>query len=129
LDGERALMADVAPRIPGARQKRAKYGNKIREVDGLKFDSQKECKRWFELKMLERGGIIRNLQRQVVYSMVVNGHKICDYIADHQYEEISNGKWLRIVEDVKSEATRKERSFLLKRKLLRACHGVTLRVV
>lgn len=122
-------MADDVQHLPGKRATRSKYGNKTREVDGMKFDSQKECRRWFELKMLERGGIIRNLQRQVTFPMIVNGQKVCDYIADHQYDEISNGKWIRIVEDVKSEATRKERTFSLKRKLLNACHGVTLRII
>ena len=34
-------------------------------VDGIRFDSLKEARRWGELRLLEKGGEIRNLRRQV----------------------------------------------------------------
>lgn len=34
-------------------------------VDGIRFDSKKEARRWQDLKVLERAGHITNLRRQV----------------------------------------------------------------
>ena len=34
-------------------------------VDGIRFDSLKEARRWGQLRLLEKGGKIRNLRRQV----------------------------------------------------------------
>ncbi|MBQ2175640.1 MAG: DUF1064 domain-containing protein, partial [Alphaproteobacteria bacterium] len=47
-----------------------KYNNKKIIVDGIKFDSKKEALRYKELKMLEKAGIISNLQRQVKYTLI-----------------------------------------------------------
>jgi len=44
--------------------------------------------------------------------------KICEYIADFQYFEIATGE--TVVEDVKSPATRKEKSYRIKKKLFDA---------
>jgi hypothetical protein len=123
-------MADSAPRVPGARAKRhRKYGNEPVEIDGVRFPSKKEARRWGELKLLEKGGVIRNLKRQEKYALTVNGQLVCNYVCDFQYEEASQGKWVRVVEDVKSEATRKNSTFRLKEKLLQAVHGIKLRIV
>lgn len=46
-------------------QKRGKYRNVRCEVDGEKFDSKAEAKRWQMLKILERAGAITGLRRQV----------------------------------------------------------------
>lgn len=48
-------------RKPGFR----KYGNQTVIVDGMRFDSLKEARRWGELRLLEKGGDITDLQRQV----------------------------------------------------------------
>jgi len=45
--------------------KRPKYGNKRVTVGGITFDSIAESRRWCELKLLEKAGEIRNLERQV----------------------------------------------------------------
>ena len=49
--------------------KKSKYGANKVEVDGIKFDSQRESKRYIELKQLERAGIIKDLQLQVVFEL------------------------------------------------------------
>ncbi|TXH10614.1 MAG: DUF1064 domain-containing protein, partial [Hyphomicrobiaceae bacterium] len=84
-------------------KKKSKYRNKKVEIDGLKFDSQKEANRWFVLLAMQAQGEIENLHRQVRFKCVVNDHKICDYVADFVY--MKDG--LRVVEDVKSEVTKK----------------------
>ena len=44
---------------------RNKYGAKKTQVGEIKFDSKKEANRWIELQLLERGGEISDLRRQV----------------------------------------------------------------
>jgi hypothetical protein len=41
-----------------------KFGNRQVKVDGIRFDSVKEARRYNELKLLERGGEIKNLELQ-----------------------------------------------------------------
>ena len=100
--------------------KQNKYHNKKAIVDDIKFDSKKEAKRYNELKLLEKADIIKNLQRQVKFelqpSFKYNNKTIraINYIADFVYEK--DGK--QIVEDVKSEATRKDKVYTIKKKML-----------
>ena len=102
---------------------RGKYGNRKTVVDGITFDSAKEAARWQELSMLERGNAIHDLEYQVKYPLVVNGVKIASYVADFRYWQEET----LIVEDVKSEATRKNRAYRIKVKLMAACYGITIR--
>jgi len=97
-------------------------------VDGLQFDSRAEARRWQELKLLERAGEIERLERQVPFSLVVEGQKIATYTADFRYWTTKSPKE-RIVEDVKSPPTAKKRDFILIRKLMRAIHRVDITVV
>lgn len=99
-------------------------GNKFKavrtEVDGIKFPSKREAHRWLELRLLERAGVISNLKRQVKYPLIVNGMKVCDYIADFTYSE--NGE--TITEDCKGA---RPYWYLLKKKLMLACHGIKIK--
>lgn len=109
----------------------SKYGNKKVEVDGILFDSKKEAKRYGELKLLERAGVITNLRRQVPFTLVPsqkrNGKVIerpVVYKADFVYSE--NGE--DIVEDVKSVAT-KTKEYVIKRKLLLWEYGLRVKEI
>lgn len=124
-----------------------KYGNKKTVTsDGILHDSKKEADRWCELKLLERAGKISDLKRQVPFELIPaqyeavprfskTGARLKDgqrcveksvvYICDFEY--IENGK--RVVEDVKSPATRKKESYIIKRKLMRFMYGVAVREV
>ena len=102
---------------------RSKFGNRIVQVDGLTFHSAKEARRWTDLNLLARAGEITELQRQVRFPMVVNGQDVCAYVADFTYLDAG----VLVVEDVKSPPTRAEASYRLKRKLLKACHGLDVR--
>jgi len=55
---------------------------------GFTFDSRWEAERWGQLTAMERAGAIRDLERQIKYEIVVNGEKICRYIADFRYKEV-----------------------------------------
>lgn len=90
-----------------------KYHNIKVIYQGQRFDSKKECRRFQELQMLERSGIISDLKTQVRFEIVPkkNGNKRARYyVADFTYME--NGK--RIIEDVKSKATVADKVFSLK---------------
>ncbi len=80
-----------------------KYGNKPTVVDGFRFDSKAEAKRWGELQILERAGIITELKRQVSYELTVNDRKIGSYRADFVYSDVE--RCVEVVEDVKGVRT------------------------
>lgn len=104
-------------RLP--QQVKLKYHNRKTEYEGIEFASQKEATRWAELRLLENAMQIRNLRRQVHYDLVVNGIRVCGYIADFVYDDFKKV----VVEDVKGYCTRE---YKLKRKLMKACHGVEI---
>jgi DNA mismatch repair ATPase MutS len=91
-------------------------------LDGITFDSKKEAARWAELRIMERAGLIKNLERQVPFKCSIDGHHICTWIADFVFFE---GKF-RVVEDVKSPFTRKLPVYRLKKKLVEALFPGTI---
>lgn len=87
---------------------RSKYRNVKCEVDGLKFDSKAEARRWQELKLLEKAGKIDALQRQVRFPLAVWGgqspHSVVGrYVADFDYWDLERD--CRVTEDVKGIIT------------------------
>lgn len=102
----------------------SKYRNQKVVVDGLTFDSKKEAKRYGELKMMVRAGLITRLQLQVVYRLQVNGFLICKYIADFVYHDVE--KNVTQVEDVKGFRTE---IYKLKKKLMQALHGIEIKEI
>lgn len=116
-----------------------KYGNKrpVIDVDGQKaqFDSKREAQRFVELRLLERGGIVRNIRRQVPYELVpvqrdADGKVIersVKYIADFVYEKMeTGGTWREVVEDAKGYHTKE---YVLKRKLMLYLKGIRIEEV
>jgi hypothetical protein len=94
--------------------RRRKYNNIITTFDGHKFDSKKEAKRYFELKLLQSAGKLHNLELQPKIPLMCNGVKIGTYIGDFRY---LNEKGETIIEDVKSPAT-KTPVYNLKKRML-----------
>ena len=102
-------------------RKKLKYRNTKIEVDGIKFDSKAEYKRYTELKLFERVKNISDLELQVKFELqpsFVDGQGIkqraITYVADFVYKE--NNKI--IVEDLKSVATAKDSTYKIKKKML-----------
>ena len=95
----------------------SKYRSVKTEVDGVIFASRREAARYGELKMLERIGYISGLTLQPKFPMIVNGQKICVYIADYAYTE-KDSKRL-VVEDVKGIRTA---VYSIKKKLFAALY-------
>jgi len=102
-----------------------KYKNVKTILDGISFDSRKESARYVVLKLMQKAGEISDLTLQPKFDIVINGVKVCSYVADFSY--IENG--VKIVEDVKSEMTRKLPAYRLKNKLMRAVHGIEIREI
>lgn len=124
-----------------------KYHNKKIKVDGIIFDSKKEAVRYKELKILEKAGIIHDVQRQVKYvlipaqyeptsSVYVKGNnkgkpkkgklieRECAYYADFVYMQGGN----TIVEDVKGYREGQAYNlFVIKRKLMLYVHGIIVK--
>ncbi len=101
--------------------KQSKYKNKKVEYHGIKFDSQKERNYYIKLKLLEEKGKIKDLKLQVKFELQPKfqfGNKniqAISYIADFTYYDEENK--LHIV-DVKSEATKKDKVYRLKKKMM-----------
>lgn len=109
-----------------------KYHNKKVIIDGIKFDSQKEGNYYLKLRMLEKAGKIRDLKLQVPF-VVLETFKVDDrtyrktkYIADFTYLDDKNK--LHVI-DVKSEATRKDKTYQLKKKLMAWKYGIEIEEV
>jgi hypothetical protein len=117
-----------------------KYHNKKVIVDGIAFDSKKEARRWCELKLMEKAGVISDLERQVEYELIpsqrepdiigprggVKKDKVieldCTYIADFRYKQ--GGEV--IVEDTKGFRTA---DYIIKRKLMLWRYGIRIKEV
>lgn len=125
-------LRDVAEAAVAARfkdeVKRTKFGAVRTTVDGITFDSKFEAHRYTELKLMEKAGLIRNLQLQVRFPIIIKEEKVCTYVADFRYDEeqeFAGGKsWQTVVEDAKGMRTP---VYNLKRKLMRAVYGITIR--
>ena len=105
-----------------------KYHNKKVFRDGETFDSVKEYHRWIELCLLEKGGVISDLQRQVKYVLIPSqkeGKKTiereCSYRADFVYTDNETGE--TVVEDVKGMRTE---VYKIKRKLMLWVHHIKI---
>lgn len=83
-------------------------------VDGITFASKREAKYYADLKVLESNNKIRQLELQPRFKCVVDGRKICTYVADFAFRE-NDGQYR--VWDVKGVETP---VFKLKRKLVEA---------
>lgn len=103
-----------------------KYRNKKTEIDGILFDSKKEAARYAELKLLEKAGVIKNLELQPKFELMpkqkgkYRNERNCVYIADFMYKE--NGEI--VVEDTKGMKTR---DYIIKRKLMLEKHGISVK--
>lgn len=103
--------------------------SKYRSVKCNGKDSKKEYRRGIHLKELQRLGLIKNLCEQVPFVLqekFIDSAGVLErgikYLADYVYfdndpESRSFGK--DIIEDVKSEITKKNPDYIIKRKMLK----------
>ena len=115
-----------APRAKG----RPKYANEITVVDGIRFDSRAEARRWADLQLLQKAGLVRDLQRQVRYILVPKQKRPSGgierekaYIADFVYVDTKTGR--TVCEDVKGA---EPALWGWKRALMLHVHGIEVSV-
>ena len=109
-----------------------KYGNRKVILDGQKFDSKREARRWQELKLMERAGMITDLLRQFPIDLLPaqkdeNGKVIeraVRYVADFVYTDKKTGR--TVVEDAKGVKTKE---YILKRKMALYFHNIRIKEV
>ena len=97
----------------------SKWRNVRTTVDGIRFASQREARRYAELKIELRTGEITDLKLQKRFALRVNGVHVCAYVADFVYRR----KGSRVVEDAKGKATD---VYKIKRALMRAIYGIEI---
>ncbi len=117
------------------KKRRGKYNSqKTKTCDGITHASKHEAERWGELQMLQRAGEIADLKTQVPFELIptqrepstigkrggIHLGKCIErsvvYIADFVYTDLRTGEM--VVEDAKSDATRKKESYIIKRKAM-----------
>lgn len=122
-------------------EKKRKYRNEPVIVDGIKFDSKKEGRRYEELLMQVKAGLISNLKVKPIFKITINGQFLCNYIADFSYEEIETrdlGKTSihqvmgQVVEDTKGKDPKsgwdtRTPVYNLKKRLMRIILGIEVR--
>lgn len=114
--------------------KRSKYNATKLTVDGEKFDSKKEYKRYLALKEMEERGELSELRRQETFVLIgsqkVEGEKTMlpvKYVADFVYIDRDGNK---VVEDVKGyRGGGAYAVFKIKKKLMYFVHGIYVKEI
>ena len=120
-----AEYINAAGGFSGMEPPQSKYRNKPTVVDGIRFSSKAEAKRWDELRMLEKAGEIRDLTRQVAFPLHVEGSLIGRYVSDFRYYR--DGQM--VVEDVKGGGATQTPLFNWKAKHFRAQYGYDITII
>lgn len=118
-----SVSAGALPPSPkGKAEKRPKYGNQRVEVDGKKFDSKHEAEVYGELMLRRRAGELRVVLRQVSFDLPGGIRYVADFVTvdrDGRFEVL----------DAKSGATRKNRTYINKRKQMLSEWSIEIREV
>ena len=123
-------------------KRKAKYGNKKVTFDGIEFDSEKEMYRYIRLKSMQEEGLISDLRMQVPYEIIPAVYeeetvqlktkvktvtkcvqRAAYYLADFVYKDKDGNE---IILDTKGFRTKE---YLLKKKMMRAFLGITIKEV
>ena len=102
-----------------------KYHNKPVEVDGIRFDSQREAVHYGMLKLREKAGEIQRLRCHPRYDIVVNGVKVGFMKPDFEYYDTKADR-VR-TEDVKG--AKPTEAWALKAKIFKALYGREIEIV
>ena len=123
-------------------KRKAKYGNKKAKANGRVFDSRTERGRYHTLQTLEKAGEISDLRLQVPFEIIPAIYETVEvqlktktkqvqklvqrashYVADFVYKDKDGNM---VVEDSKGFKTPE---YLLKKKMMRAFLGITIKEV
>ena len=123
-------------------KRKAKYGNKKAKANGRVFDSRTERGRYYTLQTLEKAGEISDLRMQVPFEIIPAIYETVEvqlktktkqvqklvqrashYVADFVYKDKDGNM---VVEDSKGFRIPE---YLLKKKMMRAFLGITIKEV
>ena len=139
--GELVQSAQKAKEKPKKKSERKFHNRPTERImpngDVRTFDSAREAIRYDELMLMLRAGEIREMKVQPQFTLKesfvtpegdLSGKVV--YIADFSYEaRVKDGTWRFVVEDVKSERTRKNKDYRIKVKLMQENRGITVQEV
>lgn len=121
---DRATLKKILGVTNTTRRRPNKYKSKITYIDNHRFHSQKEARRYVELKLEQDAGNITDLELQPRYELrawpqhvEMGPVKLCTYVADFRYVRDGN----LIIEDVKGMRTA---MYILKKKLMKANYNI-----
>lgn len=109
-------------RIEPEKPKRNKYGNQKVELDGELVDSKHEARVYLVIKNQVKQGLYRAVARQVVFLLPGGVKYIADFVT-------LNNDGTYTVFDAKSEVTRKDKVYRIKKKQMKNCLGIEIQEV
>ena len=130
LQKRRGLARCAAPSPSGVsladtdeKPKRSKYGNRRVEIDGIWFDSQHEANFYMELMLRVKAGELKTVCRQVKFDLPGGIVYIADFVTIRPDFTVEG------VYDAKSPITRQNRTYINKKKQMKACWEIEIREV
>lgn len=117
--GAAPSLADTSGSATGKRARRGKYDAKPSVIDGIRFHSTKEGKRYGQLCALRKAGVVKWFHRQPIFDLPGGTTYRGDFHIGWDDGRIT-------YEDVKGMETSE---FKLKRKQVRALYGVEIEVI
>lgn len=95
--------------------------------DGFVYDSKTEYQWWCVLNLRVRAGEIRDLARQVAFTLVMKDRVIGKYTADFTYEERQkDGTWVKRIDDTKGYSGE---TAMLRIRVFECLYDETVRIV
>lgn len=125
-----AAKTEPGPKLPECQpitettipRKRNKYGNKKTNVNGIPFDSKHEAQCYETLELCRMAGEIRAVLTQAAFLLPGGVKYIADFVT-------LNTDGTYSVLDAKSPATRKDKVYRLKKRLMKNCLGIEIEEV
>jgi len=115
-----AKKAEIERTVREAGKKPRKYRNEPTLVDGIRFDSKHEAKVYQELMLRVKAGELKNVLLQVAFLLPGNIKYVADFVT------ITPDMRIEGVYDAKSEATKKNRVYINKKKQMKACWDIDI---
>ena len=117
--GREPVQAKSPPKIipietAAEQPKRRKYGNEPTYIDGKRFDSKHEAMVYKDLMLRVKAGELKCVLRQVRFDLAQTEQ--LQYVAD--FVTIAPDMSAEVI-DAKSEATRKNKVYVIKKKLMK----------
>ena len=130
INGKLVKLKGNTP-APAPEKKYNKYRNRKVEVDGIMFDSEKESRTYATYTLLKKAGEIKEFSRQVKFPITLKDIHIANYFLDFKVE-YADGTIEYVDVKAKDKKTQKWITtdvFQLKKKLVQAQYGITIKLV